>query len=362
MRSLHYFICTWFAMSIFIGSRSFSQEVDQLSLKNYRPVSIYKTPQTEIKRAKYPVIDMHSHDYLKSDAEVDAWVKTMDDAGIEKTMILSYSTGATFDSVIARYARYKNRFEVWCGFDYTGLDKPGWPKQALEELERCYKKGARGVGELGDKGLGELYSRPKPGYGLHIDDPRMTPLLEKCAQLHLPVSVHVAEDEWMYRPADSTNDGLMNAATWHVDLSVKGKLYHDQLISTLENAVKNNPRTTFIACHLANCCSDLEVLGRLFDKYPNLYADIAARYGEIAPIPRFVHAFLEKYQDRIVYGTDMGNNIEMYRSTFRILETGDEHFYDGRFNYHWPLYGLNLTDSTLRKIYGENARKIMSRH
>ena len=181
MRSLHYFLCTWFAMSIFIGSRSFSQEVDQLSLKNYRPVSIYKTPQTEIKRAKYPVIDMHSHDYLKSDAEIDAWVKTMDDAGIEKTMILSYSTGATFDSVIARYARYKNRFEVWCGFDYTGLDKPGWPKQALEELERCYKKGARGVGELGDKGLGELYSRPKPGYGLYIDDPRMTFLLEKCA-------------------------------------------------------------------------------------------------------------------------------------------------------------------------------------
>ncbi len=176
----------------------------------------------------------------------------------------------------------------------------------------------------------------------------------------MPISIHVAEDAWMYLNADSTNDGLMNAATWKVNLTKKGILGHDELIATLEHAVKDNPKTTFIACHLANTCSDLSVLARLFDLYPNLYADIAARYGEIAPIPRYVNAFMEKYSDRLVYGTDMGTEKDMYHTTFRILETADEHFYKSDlFNYHWPLYGLSLSDKTLKKIYRDNAKKIL---
>jgi predicted TIM-barrel fold metal-dependent hydrolase len=352
---------TFFAVIFSIIETCFCQDINNLKLKDYRPVSIYKVPQTKIEKAKYPVTDFHSHDYPKTDAGVDEWVKTMNETGIAKTIILSYSTGARFDSVVEKYARYRNKFAVWCGFDYTGIDKPGWEKRAVAELERCYKKGARGVGELGDKGLGEFYSLPTPGYGVHIDDPRMKPLIKKCGELNMPISIHVAEDAWMYLNADSTNDGLMNAATWKVDMTKKGILGHDELIATLENAIKDNPKTTFIACHLANTCADLSVLARLFDLYPNLYADIAARYGEIAPIPRYVHAFMEKYSDRLVYGTDMGTEKDMYHTTFRILETADEHFYKQEmFNYHWPLYGLSLSDKTLKKIYRDNAKKILS--
>jgi predicted TIM-barrel fold metal-dependent hydrolase len=273
---------------------SVCQDVNDLKLKDFRPVSIYKIQETKIGKAKYPVIDFHSHDYTKNDAEVDKWVKTMDETGIKKTMILTYTTGASFDSIVTKYSRYKDRFNIWCGFDYTGADKPGWSQKAVAELERCYKKGAKGVGELGDKGLGELYSKPSPGYGIHIDNPRIKPLIEKCGELHMPISIHVAEDAWMYAKPDSTNDGLMNSARWNVDLTKKGILGHDELIRTLENAVRDNPKTTFIACHLANSCADLSALGKLFDAYPNLYADIGARYGEIAPIPKFVHAFFEK--------------------------------------------------------------------
>jgi predicted TIM-barrel fold metal-dependent hydrolase len=342
-----------------LATKAFCQNVNNLKLKDFHPQSIYKIPQTKIEKAKYPVIDFHSHDYPKSDAEVAEWVKTMDEVGIAKSIILTYSTGARFDSVIEKYKPYQDRFEIWCGFDYTGYEKAGWQQHAISELERCYKKGAMGVGELGDKGLGEFYSKPTPGWGLHIDDPQMKPLLQKCAELHMPVSIHVAEDAWMYENADSTNDGLMNSATWKVDMTKKGILDHDQLVMTLENAVKNNPKTIFIACHLANCCSDLSKLATLFDKYPNLYADIAARYGEIAPIPRYVHDFIEKYSSRIVYGTDMGTLKRMYQTTFRILETADEHFYEQwLLNYHWPLYGLSLTDSTLKKIYSDNGKKI----
>ncbi len=359
IQRFHKFLLTFMLLSC--SGIIYSQEVNDITLENYRPVSIYKIPQTKIEKAKYPVIDFHSHDYPKSDGEVKEWIKIMDAAGIAKSIILSYSTGAAFDSVVERYAPFKDRFEVWCGFDYTGYGQPGWERHALAELERCYKKGAKGVGELGDKGLGEFYSLPTKGYGMHIDDPRMQPLIKRCGELHLPISIHVAEDAWMYEKPDSTNDGLMNAAKWHVDQTKEGLLTHDQLVGTLENAVKNNPNTTFIACHLANCCSDLNMLGRLFDKYPNLYADIAARYGEIAPIPRFAHAFIEKYGDRIVYGTDMGPTKDMYETTFRILESADEHFYEfDRFGYHWPLYGLALTDATLKKIYSTNSQKILS--
>lgn len=335
----------------------FSQDINNLKLKNYHPVSIYKVPQTTIQKAKYPVIDMHAHDYPKSDSVLDAWVKTTIDAGITKTIILSNATGARIDSVFVKYARYKDRFEIWCGFDYAGFGKPGWQDQALKELERCYKNGAKGVGELSDKGMGLLKS--DWGYNLHVDDPCLEPLFKKCAELKMPVNVHIAEDEWMYRNIDSTNDGLMNAATWKIDITKKGIFNHDQLITTLENVLKKNPATTFIACHFANCCSNLSVLGRLLDTYPNLYTDTGARFGEIAPVPRYAHDFIEKYQDRILYGTDMGIEKEMYSTTFRILETADEHFYKRDiFNYHWPLYGLLLSKKTLKKIYENNAKKI----
>jgi uncharacterized protein len=225
-------------------------------------------------------------------------------------------------------------------------------------LERCYKKGAKGIGELGDKGEGELYSKPVAGYGLHLDDKRMKPLLEKCAELRMPINVHVAESYWMYLPADSINDGMVNASIWHVNLK-PGMLDHDQLVQSLENAVRDNPKTMFIACHFANCDYDLSKAGSLLDKYPNLYLDIAARYAETATIPRYMQKFYTRYQDRLLYGTDMGMDNHMYRVTFRVLETLDEHFYETElFNYHWAMNGFGLSDRVLKKLYMTNALKI----
>ncbi|MGC4034436.1 MAG: amidohydrolase family protein [Chitinophagaceae bacterium] len=348
-----------FLWIILIAIQGVAQNPDSILLKNYRPKSIYKIPVTKIEKAKYPAIDMHSHPYAETDEEIQRWVKTMDQCGIQKTIILTYSTGSRFDSLYKLYSKYGNRFELWCGFDYTGCNEPGWSERAVKELIRCHEHGARGVGELGDKGLGELYSQPTPGVRMHIDDERMKPLLKKCGELKMPVSIHVADPMWMYEPMDSTNDGLMNAYTWKVDQSKPNLLNHQQLVQTLENAVRDNPGTIFIACHLANCEYDLSILGSLFKKYKNLYADIAARYAEIAPIPRYVLSFCTQYQDRLVYGTDMGYNPSMYEMTFRVLQTNDEHFYEiERTGYHWPLYGLGLPDAVLEKLYRKNALKI----
>ena len=354
---MKYFVLIFF----FLASRAaLSQDVNKLLLQDYRPVSIHNTPKTIVNKARFPVIDMHSHAYATSLADIERWITNMDQFGIEKTVLLTYATGAKFDSLYSIYSKYDDRFELWCGFDYTGYKEEGWAQQAVNELVRCYEVGAKGVGELGDKGMGLFYAHPTPAYGMHIDDARIRPLIKKCGELGMPINIHVAEPYWMYEKMDSTNDGLINANKWRIDLTSEGILSHGDLVTTLENVVRDNPGTTFIACHLANCSYDLSILGEMFDKYPNLYADISARFAELAPVPRYSRAFIEKYQDRLLYGTDMGFSQSMYAVTFRLLQTADEHFYEiDLFNYHWPLYGFDLEDSVLRKLYYENAVRIL---
>jgi predicted TIM-barrel fold metal-dependent hydrolase len=331
---------------------------ETLLLKNYRPVSIYNIPKTEINRAKFPVIDMHSHSYADNPEEIEEWIRVMNEVGIEKTIILSHTWGKEFDSIYDFYSKFPDRFEVWCGFNYTGYDQPGFGPDAVAELVRCYRKGARGVGELGDKGKGLFYCKPQ-AWGMHSDDPRMDPLFEKCAELGMPVNIHIGEPKWMYEKMDSTNDGLMNAYDWRLD-NQEGIVDHQGMVDILERTVKRHPNTTFIACHLANCCYNLNLIGELLDKYPNLYIDIGARFAEFSAIPRTTSAFFNKYQDRILYGTDMGYLPDMYKITFRLLETADEHIYTQQFGYHWPLYALALPDEVLEKVYRSNALKIIA--
>jgi predicted TIM-barrel fold metal-dependent hydrolase len=344
--------------------------IENLKLKDFRPISLFNTSKTIVPGAKYPAIDMHTHPWQK-DTDVSEWVKRMDASNITRSIVLSFETGAGFDEIMARYSAFPHRFDIWCGFDYTGYDQPGtnWTDHSIAELERCYKKGAKGVGELGDKGLGEFYSSPVPGYGMHLNDARFKPLLQKCAQLGLPVSVHIADPIWMYHPMNIYNDGLMNAYKWRIDLTRNGILHHAQLITGFEEAVSQHPDTTFIACHLANCSHDLDVLGKMLDKYANLYTDITSRLKEVATVPRYARAFFERYQDRLLFGTDLGYDpnttmdiaSELYKATFRLLESSDEHIYEhDLFKYHWPLYGLDLSDSVLRKLYQENAMHLLN--
>jgi len=333
---------------------------DALLLKDFRPTALYNIPETTVAKGRFPVIDMHSHPYAKTAEQVDQWVRTMDDVGVEKTIVLTGATGKQFDEIVARFQKQRHRFSLWCGFDLTGYDRPGFGPAAVAELERCWQTGAQGVGELADKGKGLVFGTSQ-ALGMHMDDPRLEPLLKKCGELGLPINIHVAEPIWMYQPMDRHNDGLMNAFKWRLD-NQPDILGHAEMIDTLERAVKKHPHTMFVACHFANCCYDLEKLGVLFERYPNLGADIGARYAETAATPRHTARFFEKYQDRLLYGTDMGLDAAMYRMTFRILETDDEHFYDWRlFSYHWPLHGFALSDAVLKKVYRDNALKILAK-
>ena len=332
---------------------------ETILLKDYRPQSIYKIPITQVSKAKFPIIDMHSHAYAKTPEEIAEWVKNMDEVGIEKTVILTGATGQKFDDIYRKYAVYPNRFELWCDFDCNGYDQPGFGPQAIRALERCHKAGARGVGELHDKGKG-LVSDTANAFGMHPDDARMDSLFDRCGQLGMPVNLHVADPIWMYEAMDNKNDGLMNAFQWRLD-NQPGIVGHSGMIDILERTVKKHSATTFIACHFANLDYDLARLGQVLERHPNLYADISARYAETAPIPRFTAKFYANYANRLLYGTDMGFDKSMYQITFRILETLDEHFYEtDMFSYHWSLNGFGLSDEVLQKIYRTNAKKILT--
>jgi uncharacterized protein len=367
-------------------------------LNDYLPRSLYRVPETEVPKAKFRVFDGHDHGH--GSLSVPEMLRIMDKVGVEKTVIFTNAGTANRLTEVGRdYAAHPDRFDLWCMLDLRGVDQPGFGPDAIQSLEQCHRAGAKGIGELHDKGRGIFsgqhveprrhpsriaeeplnggpgYTRgplppPKPNapIGPHPDDPRLDSLWEKAGQLGMPVSFHTSDPIWSYQPMDFTNDGLMNGWTWRIVLE-PGTYDHNQLVNSLENAVQKHRNTLFIACHLCNLDYDLDRLGQMFDRNPNFYADIAARFAETATIPRFVHRFLVKYSDRVVYGTDVTYDESFFGATFRILETEDEHFYlrgkvgsaNFNFNYHWSLNGFGLPDDVLKKIYYDNMANIMAR-
>lgn len=326
---------------------------DTLLLKDYKPQSIFNTPRTSVVKARYPAIDMHMHaprgnvDLGEVAREI---LENMDECNIQKT-VLFCGTGKAFDDLAAVFGKFPDRFELWCGLDFSGF-----PAATLAELRRCVKAGAKGVGEISDKGTG--YRGVEP---MHLDDPRMDPILEALADLGLPINVHMGDPQWMYEPMDASNDLLFEALFFRRDNKKDDKDLAGML-QVLENAVRKHPRVNFVACHFANQTFDLNRLGRLLDKYANLYADSSQRESYLAAIPRFGKQFIEKYADRIVFGTDQGYSLPMYRNAFHIWETLDEHFYAWDVaNTRFALSGLGLSDATLKKLYHDNAMKLLKK-
>jgi len=362
-------------ISVFCACDSQKQEIaatpEHILLKDFKPRSVFNIPVTHIEKSKFRAIDMHTHGrYARTPEEVDLWVRVMDETGVEKAIVLTQAHGAAFDSIVSIYSGHPDRFDLWCGFDYTGYNKPGYGPEAVRELERCHANGAKGVGELGDKGRGLYYCKPE-AWGMHPDDPRLDLLFDKCAELKMPINLHAGDDIWMYEPKDIHNDGLMSGWTFGIDSTQKegmGRFIDRRgMIGILENTLRRHPENTIIACHFGNLTYDLERLAGLLETFPNLYVDNSAKYAETATIPRYASSFYRRFQDRIVYGTDWVPTASMNRIAFRILETQDEHFYAMDYfdlplsiGYHWPMYGLGLEEDILRKVYRDNALKILT--
>lgn len=338
--------------------------MDTVLLKDYAPRSSVVAQETFIPKASYPVIDVHVHSYYPEQEEgkdvkeaLADWVKTQEEVGIKMSVVMTGATGEEFDQLVEKFlVPYPEHFQLYCGVLGTAIQKPDYPERAVAELERCYKKGARGVGEISDKGFGVTRDRElNPDERLHHTDIRLEPFWNKCADLNLPVNIHIADHPSSWQPPDVFQE--RTPIFQQFNQSDKEGLPYDQLLDNLPLLLEKHPRTTFIACHLANLGNDLQRLGSLLDRYPNLSLDISARDYEVGRQPRAAAKFLAAYSTRVLFGTDSGMDKGMYQSWWRLLESDDEYMV-GRI--WWRYYGLDLAAPVLEKLYHDNAMKIMN--
>jgi len=331
--------------------------MDAIALKDYAPAPSLVLAETFVAKAKYRAIDVHAHINAKTPEEVREWVHTMDETGIEMSVVLTGATGAAFDKLVDLYLKpYPGRFQLYCGLDTRDIDKPDYSGRAVAELVRCYRRGARGAGELTDKGTGFGRDTNLPREKrLHPDDPRLDAFWEKCAELNIPANIHIADHPSCWKPLDVYQERTPDYQ--HFNLYGKDVSSWEELIAMRDRTAAKHPKTRFIACHLGNQGHDLTSLAATLDKFPNLYVDISARDYEIGRAPRSAARFLGRYRSRVLFGTDMGRETRMYQAWWRLLETADE-FMPGRI--WWRYYGLELPAPVLESLYRGNARRVLN--
>jgi len=245
---------------------------------------------------------------------------------------------------------------VLTGIDFRNVG-PGWAERAVARLEADIAAGAVGVGEIG-KGFG-LSTQKADGTRLAIDDPALDPVWEACARLRIPVFIHTADPEDFWQPIDYTNERWLELALF------PGRRYlpeqypaFEQLMTERNNLLRRHPKTTFVIAHMGWHANDLGRLGRLLEELPNVYTEVGAVLYDIGRQPRASHDFFVRFQDRILFGKDSFQP-EEYPYYWRVFETRDEYFdYYRPYHAFWKLYGIELPDTVLKKVYYANALRI----
>lgn len=329
--------------------------MDRILLKDYRPETSLVVPETHVPKARFPAIDAHSHAYARTPEAIAEWVGTMDEVGVEVLVVLTGATGERFDELVELFVKpYPARFQLYCGIDRTDVEARDYPQRAVAELVRCYEKGARGVGEVSDKGSGLARGLPRDRR-LHVDDSRLDPFWNKCAELSVPVNLHIADHPSCWQPPDERQERL--PAYQRYNQYGRDVPSYEELLAKRDRLLAKHPRTTIIACHLSNQGNDLAGLSKALDRFPNLYLDISARHYEVGRQPRTASKFLARYKDRVLFGTDLGLLKTMYQGWWRLFETADEFIRGPNW---WRHYGLELPDAVLEPLYRGNARRLLN--
>lgn len=319
-----------------------------------RMISSLVVPHSELTRFRYAVIDAHSHDsYAKSPEEVAAWVALQKRVNVAQCFIFTGKSGQEFRAAVARYAAvYPGRFLMFAGISAEGIGTSAYGELLRQRLRADVQAGARGLGELTDKGMGLVHLGDKSYY---LDDPLFDPLWEEAGKLHLPVFVHIAEPAVFYQPPDERND-LRRSLNW--SLYNKGTPGFEEMEARFYKVIARHPRTRFVAVHAFNLSNDLARVGALLDRYPNVQVDFAARMWELARQPYSARRFFIRYSRRILFGTDNDPTLAMYLAHVRQLETEDEWFWPADAEW-WRGYGMHLPDSVLHRIYHDNALALL---
>ncbi len=337
-----------------------SKQEASISIEEYEPKSTLVVPEHHPTHAKYPFIDVHIHQRATSPEAIDKLLSEMTSLNmrIAVSSPVNGSWGEKTTNVINAFrARSGGRLVSMTNIDFKGIDEPGYSDRIANQLEQDIKAGAVGLKVWKNFGLMEKDSN---GNRIHIDDPRYDKVWDVCAKYKIPVLIHTADPKGLFQPMDKYNE------RW-LELKMRANRNHasatdpswDTLIEEQHNLFRKHPKTTFIAAHMGWLTNDLGKLGKLLDEMPNVNVEIGAVTSDLGRQPRFARQFFEKYQDRVLFGKD-AYSVPEYFVYFRLLETADEYF-DPIRKYHgiWKLYGLELPDDVLRKLYYKNALRIV---
>ena len=332
----------------------------EMSLQDYSPRSTLVVNESRRPRAKYPVIDIHSHQ--RTPLAPDRWeaiVSEMDDLNLQVLVNLSGGSGLKLKEGIAavRSSQHSNRMVFFANIDFSGGVHQGFGLKAAKRLEKDVELGAVGLKIF--KNLG-LRVKSSSGLRLSVDDPELDPIWEACARLGIPVLIHTGEPSEFFEPVDRHNERWLEL-TLLPRRRVPSEKYptFDELMAERNRLFSRHPATTFILAHMGWHANDLARLGALLDRNPNVYPETGAILYELGRQPRTSKSFFVKYQDRILFGKD-SYRADEFKFYWRTFETADEYFEYYR-DYHafWRLYGMNLPDEVLRKVYFENALRLL---
>jgi predicted TIM-barrel fold metal-dependent hydrolase len=352
-----------FGILIFLGATlwligKIQYRLSVMDVEEYEPVSTLKVPQHLLTHSKFPFIDVHNHQWTMPVQNLEKLVTEMDSLHMGVMVNLSGFRGKYLEwSLDNVNNHYPNRFILFLNINFEKLDDAGWPNETLQIMEEAVKQGVKGLKVY--KGLG-LTDKDNEGNRIAIDDPRLDPIWAKCGELGIPVLIHSGEPNSFWNAKDKYNE------RW-LELKQEPGRYRspddypsfEEIMAEQHRVFRKHPKTKFIDAHLGWFGNDLERLGKLFDEMPNVYTELGAVLAELGRQPQFAREFMIRYQDRVMMGKDTYKKEEYY-TYFRVLETDDEYFdYYRKRHAHWKMYGLALPDSVLRKVYFENALKVI---
>lgn len=340
----------------FVAMVTAKAEVD-LKLSDYAPRAMLTGETHIVPRSSVPAIDYHNHLDALDPRDV---LHVMDECGIERIVNITMKTGREAFDVMQRFASASaDRFATIGWMDWTGLEDADFFQRSVERLEQLVERGARGIKFWKDLGL---TVRDSSGDVLRIDDERLAPIFDKAGELGIPVMFHTADPDAFFVPIDRYNERYEELAA-HPDWSFHGSKYSkEELLEQRNRVFVQHPKTTFVAAHVAESAEHLRRVAEMLENNPNVYVDFSARVAELGRQPYTARAFFLRFADRILFGTDLLPEVDMYRLYFRFLETEDEYFEypshasrQGR----WNIYGLHLPGDVLNRVYRENAVRLL---
>lgn len=332
------------------------------SILDYRPRSTLVTAEHPVPKAKFPAIDYHGHpggNLINTAEGLEQLGDALDALNVRVMVAASNISGESLAramTAIRASPRMRDRVRILTGINFGNVG-PGWAERAIAQLEADVAAGAVGVGEIG-KGLG-LSTRKADGSRLRIDDPDLDPVWQTAARLGIPVFIHTADPQEFWQPIDERNERWLELALFPNRRYPPDRFpSFEALMTERDNMIRRNPRTTFVIAHLGWHANDLGRLAKLMEENPNVYTEVGAVLYDIGRQPRAAHDFFVRFQDRILFGKDSFQP-EEYPYYWRVFETRDDYF-DYYRDYHasWKLYGIDLPDEVLKKVYYKNALRI----